>query len=87
MRYDIKHPVINDNEFLFWRSQGVNCWPTVMVFSPDAKPLLKVTGEGSEEQLGAILVSGLETCAKQIEAAEGTSADWINFLNANVIPL
>ena len=55
VRYDIRHAVINDNEFKFWRSLGINCWPTVMVFSPDSKPLLKVTGENCEESIGAIL--------------------------------
>ena len=48
IRYEIKHAVLNDNEFKFWGSMGVNCWPTIMIFSPDAKPLFKATGEGNE---------------------------------------
>lgn len=59
VRYDIRHAVINDNEFKFWRSQGVNCWPTVMVFSPDARPLFKVTGENAEESIAALLEQAL----------------------------
>ena len=55
IRYDIKHAVINDNKFKFWQSHGVSCWPTIMVFSPDSKPLLKATGEGNEELLAAVL--------------------------------
>ena len=55
IRYNIRHAVINDNEFEFWRSQGVNCWPTVMVFSPDARPLFKTTGEGCEQDISALL--------------------------------
>ena len=55
IRYDIRHAVINDNEFKFWGSQGVNCWPTLMVFSPDSKPLFKASGEGNEETLAALL--------------------------------
>ena len=62
VRYDIRHAVINDNEFEFWGSQGVNCWPTVMVFSPDAKPLLKTTGEDAEESLAAVLEVALQRC-------------------------
>lgn len=64
VRYDIKHAVINDNEFRFWQTQGVGCWPTVMVFSPDSKPLFKVTGENCEENIGAILKQGLDKCAE-----------------------
>ena len=62
IRYDIRHPVINDNQFEFWSSMGVNCWPTVMVFSPDGRPLYKKTGEGCEEFIAGILTKGLEEC-------------------------
>ena len=47
-RYNIHHPVLNDNKFSFWSSQGVNCWPTIMIFGPDSKPILKASGEGNE---------------------------------------
>lgn len=63
IRYDIRHAVINDNKFEFWGSNGVNCWPTVMVFSPDSKPLYKTTGEGCEDSIAAVLAKGLEECA------------------------
>ena len=66
IRYDIKHAVINDNEFRFWGSNGVNCWPTLMVFSPDSKPLFKTTGEGNEQVIAAILEQGLAKCADQL---------------------
>ena len=62
VRYDIRHAVINDNEFEFWDSMGVNCWPTVMVFSPDSKPLFTTTGEGCEEAIGSVLEQGLAKC-------------------------
>ena len=59
VRYDIKHAVINDRDFRFWGSQGVNCWPTVMVFSPDSRPLFKTTGERCEEDVAAVLQQAL----------------------------
>lgn len=62
IRYEINHAVINDNQFKFWSSQGVNCWPTIMVFSPGAKPLFKITGEGNEEMIAAVLEEGLLKC-------------------------
>ena len=86
IRYDIRHAVINDNQFRFWGSNGVNCWPTVMVFSPDSKPLFKVTGEGNEEIIAAILDQGLQKCLDQLESQDGTTADWINTLSAHKLP-
>lgn len=29
IRYDVRHPVLNDRDFLFWGSMGTNCWPLV----------------------------------------------------------
>lgn len=86
VRYDIKHAVINDNKFKFWQSQGVNCWPTIMVFSPDSKPLWKSTGEGVEEQVAAVLLNGLQKCVEQVQANEGKETDWVNFLSAHELP-
>ena len=86
VRYDIKHAVINDNEFRFWGSQGVNCWPTVMVFSPDSKPLFKTTGERCEEDVGAILYQALLNCKDQIESNEGAPSSWIDVLSAHELP-
>lgn len=59
IRYEIEHAVLNDNKFAFWRSMGVNCWPTVMIFSPEGKPLFKTTGEGVEEDVTNMLLAGL----------------------------
>jgi len=33
-----------------------------MVFSPGAKPLFKITGEGNEEMIAAVLEEGLLKC-------------------------
>jgi thiol-disulfide isomerase/thioredoxin len=35
VRYDIEHPVFNDRDFIFWESQDVNCWPTIIVVGPN----------------------------------------------------
>lgn len=58
-----------------------------MVFSPDSKPLFKVTGEGCEGTVGAILEQGLTLCAEQLQANEGTSEDWINHLSSHEVPM
>jgi len=59
IRYDIKHPVLNDNDFKMWKSMGVNCWPTVMVIGPDCVPILRLTGEQVEKRIEAMLYCAL----------------------------
>ena len=60
IRYDIQHPVFNDRDFLFWSSQDVNCWPTIIVIGPHQRVILKVTGEDNKETLEQMIHAALE---------------------------
>ena len=60
MRYDIKHPVFNDRDFIFWGSQDINCWPSILVIGPHTKPILKLTGEGNRDDIENVLWAALE---------------------------
>ncbi len=51
MRYDIKHPVINDLDHKVWKSYGVNAWPTVVLIDPDGNYYGTASGEGNLELL------------------------------------
>ncbi|HVU12665.1 MAG TPA: thioredoxin-like domain-containing protein [Phototrophicaceae bacterium] len=44
-RYGITHPVINDNQFVLWRTYGVNAWPTFYVIDPRGNVLARQAGE------------------------------------------
>lgn len=47
-RYELRHPVINDNEFVVWRTYGpygVNAWPTFAVIDPRGNILAVQSGE------------------------------------------
>ena len=46
LRYEIKHPVINDAELKLWGAYKVNHWPTLILIDPDGKFRGKATGEG-----------------------------------------
>lgn len=46
LRYEIEHPVINDNRFAVWQSYAVNSWPTVALIDPDGKLVMTAAGEG-----------------------------------------
>ena len=45
-RYEIDHPVLNDNDSRVWRDYGVHAWPTAVVISPEGKIIQKGSGEG-----------------------------------------
>jgi len=63
MRHDIRHPVVNDGDFLLWRAYAVRAWPTVMIVSPDGMVLGKVEGEFEGEALGDMLAGLLKEYA------------------------
>ncbi|KAK0161514.1 hypothetical protein PV327_009976 [Microctonus hyperodae] len=50
-RYNIAHPVINDNKLSMWRNLGVNCWPTLIILGPKGQPLFVLMGEGHRDEL------------------------------------
>ena len=44
-RYDLHHPVINDKDFLVWRSYGVQAWPTFTILDPRGNVVAVQPGE------------------------------------------
>ncbi len=55
VRYEIKHPVINDSEMTVWRKFGVRSWPTLVVVDPEGKYIGYLSGEGNRERLDLIV--------------------------------
>jgi DNA-binding beta-propeller fold protein YncE len=51
LRYEIEHPVVNDQAFQVWRSYAVRAWPTLMVVDPEGYVYGAVSGEGHLEDL------------------------------------
>ena len=46
LRYDLEHPVINDNEFEVWNTWGVRAWPTLILIDPQGNVVGGHSGEG-----------------------------------------
>jgi thiol-disulfide isomerase/thioredoxin len=46
LRYELHHPVINDNQFQVWSQYGAEAWPTFVLIDPDGKVLGYHSGEG-----------------------------------------
>ncbi len=63
-RYQVDHPVINDNQFTLWHGYGIQAWPTVLVIDPVGKVLGNYAGEGVYDGLHHIL----EAMIRQFDA-------------------
>jgi thiol-disulfide isomerase/thioredoxin len=55
LKYDVKHPVINDDKMLVWKAFERRSWPGVVILSPRGVPILVVNGEGHRENLDIFL--------------------------------
>jgi DNA-binding beta-propeller fold protein YncE len=53
LRYEIKHPVVNDADRKIWEHYGVESWPTLALFDPDGFNVYAISGEGAYERLDA----------------------------------
>lgn len=51
VRYEIVHPVANDNQMSIWREYGINSWPSFVVIDPEGYAVLVTSGEGIREPL------------------------------------
>ena len=51
LRYEIKHPVVNDADFAIWRAYDVHAWPTLVLIDPEGFVAGTVSGEGHYEML------------------------------------
>jgi thiol-disulfide isomerase/thioredoxin len=55
MRYEIEHPVINDNEMTVWRKFRASAWPTIALVDPEGQYCGYVSGEGNREILEEVI--------------------------------
>ncbi|GFR66407.1 NHL repeat-containing protein 2-like [Elysia marginata] len=51
LRYNIQHPVVNDENAEMWQALAVSCWPTLVFVGPDGQLLYSVAGEGHREKV------------------------------------
>jgi len=51
LRYNVDHPVVNDQDMVLWKGYGVQYWPTFVVIDPEGRFRGKINGEGLYKQL------------------------------------
>jgi thiol-disulfide isomerase/thioredoxin len=70
-RYNIKHPVIVDENHRIWSEYGVRSWPTLLVIDPEGKIIGKLSGEGNRETLDAVISALLKEGEEKGTLASG----------------
>jgi DNA-binding beta-propeller fold protein YncE len=54
-RYEVTHPVVNDDDFQIWTQYGINAWPTTVLIDPAGKILGSYAGEGVYEVMQPVI--------------------------------
>jgi len=47
LRYEVKHPVVNDANQRIWRTYGASGWPSLVLIDPDGNVVAARSGEGN----------------------------------------
>lgn len=55
LRYEIRHPVVNDSEMAIWQKFGTRAWPTLALIDPEGKFIGAQGGEGHRELFDGII--------------------------------
>lgn len=53
LRYDIRHPVVVDEQFAIWQSFAVRAWPSFVLLNGEGDVVFAASGEGKREILAA----------------------------------
>ena len=65
LRYDIRHPVVNDRDFQVWQRYAARAWPSLYILDPEGKVLGKHEGEYRFEDLDHYLHPLIESYDKK----------------------
>jgi hypothetical protein len=55
LKYEVRHPVINDDKMIVWRNMERRSWPSLMVLNPKGVPIMILSGEGHKQTLDLLL--------------------------------
>jgi len=70
LRYEIEHPIVNDADFVIWKSYAVNAWPTRYLIDPAGYIIGKLSGEGGYEALDKAIADSIAEFRKRGELNE-----------------
>lgn len=55
LRYEVKHPVVNDANMKIWRTYGANSWPSLVLIDPEGYVVTARAGEGHYETFDRVI--------------------------------
>src|SRR5262245_44414142 len=55
LKYEVKHPIVNDADHKIWKRYGVRAWPTLVVIDPEGNLVAKGSGEGLHDALDKLI--------------------------------
>jgi len=55
LKYEVRHPVINDDKMMVWRNFERRSWPSLLVCGPSGVPIMILSGEGHKMVLDLFL--------------------------------
>lgn len=58
-RYDLRHPILMDNDYAYWRALGNRYWPTFYLVDRDGAIAARISGEMHEGDDRAAVVEEL----------------------------
>ena len=79
LRYEIKHPVINDSEKKLWKAYGCDWWPTLVLIDPDGKYRGAAIQEGNYD----LVDKNIQALIKEFDAKGTLKKDPISFKRAD----
>jgi len=59
LRYEIRHPVVNDKDFEVWNQYAVQAWPTLVLINPLGRVIGVHSGEGVFEVMDPLLAKAV----------------------------
>ncbi len=75
LRYEVKHPVVNDADMAIWRRYRIGSWPTLVLIDPEGNLVAKGAGEGLYEALD----QHIEKMVKEFRDKKLLKAEPLNF--------
>lgn len=65
LRYEVEHPVVNDVDYIIWKTYNVRTWPTIVLIDPEGYIISYFTGEGNYDVLDKTIEEAIITFRKE----------------------
>jgi thiol-disulfide isomerase/thioredoxin/sugar lactone lactonase YvrE len=65
LRYDLRHPVVNDADQKIWNTYDCSSWPTLILIDPEGNLVGQTSGEGKYELLDKVIAKVVDEHKKK----------------------